>query len=180
MGIEIERKFLVNEVPKDYGQSIMISIEQGYLNVSPAIRVRKQGEQYFLTYKGEHNADEGDESRIGHTEYNLPLDAESYVHLLEKADGHIIRKMRCILPLNEDAYDPAFLEQNAGVKARVNTGTIKIELDLFKAPHEGLVLAEVEFPSEEAAAAYRPASWFGKEVTNDPEYSNARLSLKGS
>ncbi|MBQ4417465.1 MAG: hypothetical protein II868_07210, partial [Butyrivibrio sp.] len=72
MGIEIERKFLVKEVPKDYGQSIMIAIEQGYLNVSPAIRVRRQGDQYFLTYKGEHTAEDGDDNRIGHTEYNLP------------------------------------------------------------------------------------------------------------
>ena len=186
MGIEIERKFLVKEIPKNYGENISVPIEQGYLNISPAIRVRRQGDQFFLTYKGGRgeeavtNGEEGATAAsfgIGQTEYNLPLDEETYRHLLEKADGIIIRKTRYILPLNEDAYDPEYLEENAGLKARIATGTIKIELDLFKVPRNGLMMAEVEFPSEEAAMKYRPASWFGEEVTNDRNYSNAHLSM---
>ncbi len=51
-----------------------------------------------------------------------------------------------------------------------------IELDVFEDAHEGLVVAEVEFPDEETAQAYRPADWFGEEVTGDPHYSNAWLS----
>ena len=39
-----------------------------------------------------------------------------------------------------------------------------------------LVLAEVEFPTEEEAAAFQPPDWFGAEVTYDPAYTNARLS----
>ena len=190
MGIEIERKFLVKDIPKNYGENISIPIEQAYLNVSPAIRVRRQGEQFFLTYKGgrgEELVADGDTGfgspfgtgGIGQSEYNLPLDEETYRHLLEKADGVIIRKTRYLLPLNEDAYDPAYLEENAGLKARVATGTIKIELDLFKTPRKGLMIAEVEFPSEDAARNYRPASWFGDEVTSDKNYSNAHLSVDG-
>ena len=190
MGIESERKFLVKDIPKNYGENISVPIEQGYLNVSPAIRVRRQGEQFFLTYKGgrgEEIVTDSDDilgdsfatGGIGQTEYNLPLDEETYRHLLEKADGVIIRKTRYILPLNEDAYDPEYLEANAGLKARIATGTIKIELDLFKRPRKGLMMAEVEFPSEDAAKHYKPAAWFGEEVTNNKEYSNAHLSIDG-
>ena len=190
MGIEIERKFLVKDIPKNYGENVSIPIEQAYLNVAPAIRVRKQGEQFYLTYKsgrGEELVAEGAPELgtsfgmggIGQTEYNLPLDEETYRHLLEKADGVIIRKTRYLLPLNEDAFEPAYLEENAGLKARIATGTIKIELDLFKTPRKGLMIAEVEFPSEDAAKNYKPASWFGDEVTNDRNYSNAHLSVEG-
>ena len=51
------------------------------------------------------------------------------------------------------------------------------ELDVFAAPYEGLYLAEVEFPSKEAAEAFTPPSWFGEEVTYSPLYHNSTLSL---
>ena len=57
-------------------------------------------------------------------------------------------------------------------------GALKIELDVFDAPYAGTIIAEVEFPSEEAAAAYKPAEWFDEDVTGDHEYSNARMSLR--
>ena len=43
---------------------------------------------------------------------------------------------------------------------------------------EGRVIAEVEFPDEESAKMYRPASWFKCEVTGDPKYSNASMSME--
>ena len=55
-------------------------------------------------------------------------------------------------------------------------GNILIELDVFKAPFEGRMIAEVEFPDEESARNYRPAVWFGEEVTGDHRYSNAYMS----
>ena len=53
---------------------------------------------------------------------------------------------------------------------------LSIELDIFKAPYEGMFLAEVEFPSEEAAKAYQPPKWFGEDVTYSAEYHNSTLS----
>ena len=53
-----------------------------------------------------------------------------------------------------------------------------IELDVFDEPYKGFVLAEVEFPDEETAAAYVPAGWFGEEVTGDRRYSNAQMSME--
>ena len=175
MGIEIERKYLIDKIPSNLEQYPVHVIEQGYLNIYPAIRIRRDGENYYMTYKGVHSED-----GIGQVEYNLPLYEPSYRHLLEKADGRLIRKKRYIIPINEDAYDEAFLEAHPDIRARVKNGGIRIELDIFAdsapAPFEDLVLAEIEFPSEEAAAAYRPASWFGEDVTGQKEYSNAYLS----
>lgn len=90
-------------------------------------------------------------------EYNLPLTAESYEHLLAKADGNIITKKRYEIP----------------------DGTGKtIELDLFEGVFSGLTLAEVEFESIEEANAYIPPSWFTKDVTMDAAYHNSNMSKK--
>ena len=54
-----------------------------------------------------------------------------------------------------------------------------IELDVFEAPFQGLVLAEVEFSSEEQALAFTPPAWFGQDVTFSKKYHNSRLSCLG-
>ena len=43
----------------------------------------------------------------------------------------------------------------------------------------GLVTAEVEFPSEREADEYEPPSWLGTEVTGDSDYSNQSLAQRG-
>ena len=197
MGIEIERKFTVKELPADLEKYPYHEIEQAYLNVNPAIRVRRQDDIYYMTYKckedlrgmgansdaaaggrqsaGDRSGDEGDsgkDANIGQTEYNMPLNRESYEHLKSKADGNVIMKKRYLIPLNEDAFDAEF--EKAGVN--LDRGTMKIELDVFEGVFEGRVLAEVEFPSEEAAKAYKAAYWFDNDVTSDIKYSNSQMS----
>ena len=162
MGVEIERKYTVKELPKDLDKYPFHVIEQGYLNVKPAIRVRREDDDYYMTYKNrEAYASKGQDAEktelIGAMEYNLPLDKESYEHMLTKADGNVIRKKRYLIPTHDG---------------------LTIELDVFGAPYEGTIIAEVEFSSEEAAAAYSPEEWFDEDVTGNPEYSNARMSLK--
>jgi CYTH domain-containing protein len=179
MGIEIERKFTVSRLPENLQQYPCHIIEQGYLNVSPAIRVRRQDDGYYMTYKGLRKEITGDiDAPIGQTEYNLPLDENSYNHLLAKADGNVIRKKRYIIPLNENAFEEQALLLDNELSKALAAGDIKIELDIFEEPFDGRILAEVEFPSEEAARAYRPAPWFEKEVTGDPKYSNAHMSAE--
>ena len=175
MGIEIEKKFTVRELPADLDKYPYHIIEQGYLNTSPAVRVRREDDHYYMTYKGSAPAEEGG---IGKVEYNMPLDAESYAHLVEKSDGNIIKKTRHLLPLNEGAFDSEYLSANPQIKSAVEKGDIKIELDVFKDYFEGRLLAEVEFPSEEAASAYHPASWFLEDVTGDYHYSNSYMSTE--
>jgi len=53
-----------------------------------------------------------------------------------------------------------------------------VELDVFAEPFKPLVIAEVEFESEEAAGAYEPEEWFLEDVTKDARYHNSNLSRK--
>ena len=145
------------------------------MNVSPAVRVRREDDNYYMTYKGAAPADSG---TIGKVEYNMPLDEAAYTHMVAKCDGNIIKKTRYLIPLNEDAFDSEFLASDPGLRAAIGNGEIKIELDVFKAPFEGRILAEVEFPSEEAARAYHMASWFSEDVTGNHAYSNSTMSTE--
>lgn len=54
--------------------------------------------------------------------------------------------------------------------------SLTAEIDLFHGIYEGLILIEVEFPSAADADAFEAPVWFGKEVTEDPAYSNSSLS----
>ena len=75
--MEIERKFLIQKMPSDLENYKSRLIEQAYLNVKPVVRVRREDETYYMTYKGG--------GMMAREEYNLPLDADSYAHLLQKA-----------------------------------------------------------------------------------------------
>lgn len=179
MGVEIERKFTVKKLPDNLEQCKVHIIEQGYLNVVPAIRVRREDDHYYMTYKVKKDfltANTEDSDDIGKTEYNMPLDAESYEHLVNKADGNVIRKKRYLIPINEDAFDKEYLKAHSELLKIVDEGDIKIELDVFEAPFDGRILAEVEFPNEDMARNYNPADWFDEDVTDDVRYSNAHMS----
>lgn len=158
--MEIERKFLVKKLPDNLSSYSFHLIEQAYLNTNPVIRIRRQDEDYYLTYKGK--------GLLAREEYNLPLNKESYYHLLEKADGNIISKKRYLIPL----VHPDF----RGTLTADSPSSLLIELDIFEAPFCPLIIAEVEFTSETAAKAFIPPDWFGQEVTENPAYHNSNLS----
>jgi len=145
--MEIERKFLIKELPFSLEGFKKRDIEQAYLCTEPVIRVRRDNEDYFITYKSK--------GLIVREEYNLPLTKDSYEHLLKKADGNIITKTRYEIP-----------EKNG----------LTIELDIFEGRFKGLMLAEVEFETKEAAMAYVPPAWFGEDVSNSSKYHNSTLS----
>jgi len=148
MGKEIERKFLIKELPANLSEYPFHELTQGYLNTDPVVRVRKEDDTYYLTYKGK--------GVIEKEEYNLPLNEDAFLHLLPKADGNIISKKRYLIPC--DPYT--------------------IELDVFDKPFAPLIIAEVEFPTLEEAKAFTPPEWFSKDVTGDYHYSNSYLSQK--
>ena len=50
MGVEIEKKFLVSRIPDNLSVYDFHMIEQAYLNVHPAIRVRREDDIYYMTY----------------------------------------------------------------------------------------------------------------------------------
>lgn len=55
---------------------------------------------------------------------------------------------------------------------------IQLSWTYFEGLFSGTVLAEVEFPTIEAANSYTPPSWFIQDVTNNPDYHNSNMSKK--
>ena len=142
--MEIERKYLIHKLPENLSTYPCKKIQQAYLCTNPVVRIRRQDDQYILTYKGK--------GLMVREEYNLPLNQESYEHLLKKADGLILTKTRYLLPLPQG---------------------LTIELDVFDAPYENLWLAEVEFSSV-------PPEWFGEDVTFSGKYHNSAMAMPGA
>ena len=54
-----------------------------------------------------------------------------------------------------------------------------VELDVYAGDLDGLLTAEIEFPSEQASAAFEPPGWLGPEITGDERYANQSLALRG-
>lgn len=161
--MEIERKFTIKELPANLENQTCLIIEQAYLNTDPVIRIRRQNDEYYLTYKGK--------GLLAREEYNLPLNKEAYEHLRTKADGNIISKKRYLFPIDTPEFKEGYLPP-------ADMPALTIELDVFEAPFTPLVIAEVEFPDEEAANAFIAPSWFAEDVTFNKEYHNSNLSLK--
>lgn len=144
--MEIERKYLIKSLPENLTQYPIRLIEQGYLCTEPVVRIRRDNDKYELTYKSK--------GLMIREEHNLPLTEESYEHLKAKVDGHLITKKRYMIPL--EPYT--------------------IELDVFEGVHAPLILAEVEFPTEEEANAFVAPVWFDEDVTFSSMYHNSSLS----
>ena len=161
--MEIERKFTVKTLPVNLDKYPFHIIEQAYLNTDPVVRIRKEDDNYYLTYKGK--------GLMTREEYNLPLNEQSYYHLRDKADGNIIAKKRYLIPLENPTFASNF-------QLSVDQVSLTIELDIFETPFDNLIIAEVEFPNKESAEAFLPVDWFLEDVTNNPEYHNSNLSRK--
>ncbi len=160
--MEIERKFTIKSLPDNLESYPCHHIEQAYLNVTPVVRVRKENDEYYLTYKGV--------GMLAREESNLSLNKEAYYHLREKADGNIISKKRYLIPLQ----NPGFKE---GFPTPPEDYCLTIELDVFDPPFAPLIMAEVEFGSKEAAEAFVPPDWFDEDVTYREECHNSYMAL---
>lgn len=149
---EIERKFLVEEIPEEIiGISTIASVEQFYLSLEPEVRIREESfagvKAYTFTLKRG--------SGISREECNikLSLSSKEYANLKQMAIG-IIKKYRYT----------------------VQYRAFKTTIDVFLDNLEGIMLCEVEFPSLEYAEQYKPEPWMGKEVTGDKRYANQSLA----
>lgn len=145
MAIEIERKFLV--IGNEWRDAPAVFYSQGYLNreKTRTVRVRIAGEQGFLTIKGISQGI----SRV-EFEYEIPLaDARELLLLCEQP---LIEKYRRKIPL----------------------GGFVWEVDEFLGDNQGLVVAEIELPTEDAI--FPTPEWVGEEVTEDARYFNSNLA----
>jgi adenylate cyclase len=147
--IEIERRFLVDALPADLPEPVVI--EQAYLTTVPvSLRVRRMGDRRILTIKSG--------SGLERTEIERDLTQPEFDALWNEATELRIEKRRHHVPLGD------------GWTA---------ELDLFDGWLAGRRLVEVEFPSVEVADAFTPPAWFGREVTTDPRFTNSSLARNG-
>ena len=145
--VERERKYLLAEVPALSGPGTRL--RQGYLAIdgSVSVRVRESGEAgCTLTVKAGRGA--------VRTELEWPLTVEQFNAAWDQTRGRRVHKTRHLVPLDEHTID----------------------VDVFHDDLDGLLLAEVEFGSDDALAAFEPPAWFGPEVTDDEVYTNASLA----
>lgn len=146
MAVEIERKFLVKDLGCIAGRK-GIRYRQGYLcsGQGVTVRVRSDGSRAFLTVKGPSTG-------FSRAEFEYPIPADQADEILDTLCRRpLIEKTRYVLP----------------------HGELKWEIDVFEAENAGLVVAEIEVPSESHVVEL-PA-WVGEEVTADRRYANAAL-----
>jgi adenylate cyclase len=146
--IEHERRFLVvgNEWRRD---AVPSAIRQGYLSGGGrlSVRVRRRGDQAFLTLKSKSRG----ASRV---EFEYPIPAEHADYLLNwGCDRLPIEKVRYELALDGRIW----------------------EIDEFLGANRGLVLAEIELDRPDEPLELPP--WIGREVTGDTRFSNSHLYL---
>ena len=147
--IEIERKFLVKANDFKNLAVSSVNIKQAYLSKDPhrTVRIRIKNKQAFLTIKGISSA-----SGMSRFEWEKELTLEEGEMLFQLALPTVIVKTRYIVP----------------------QGSLSFEVDVFEGDHQGLILAEIELPSESTSIVLPP--WIGKEVTGDQRYYNSYLS----
>ena len=147
MAQEIERKFLVKG---DFKQEVFKStrITQGYLSSVPerTVRVRVKGEKGFITIKGI-----GNESGASRYEWEKEIPVDEVRELLRICEPGVIDKTRYL----------------------VKNGPYTFEVDEFYGDNEGLTVAEIELPDEQAQ--FERPEWLGEEVTVDVRFYNSML-----
>ena len=90
-------------------------------------------------------------------ELDWPIDRIQFETLWKRTGERRVRKTRHRVPFDHHVAD----------------------VDVFADHLDGLMMVEVEFDSDESMAAFEPQSWFGREVTDDPRYSNAVMAVDG-
>ncbi len=148
MALEIERKFLVgSDAWRAHVESREL-LRQGYLSSGAAcsIRVRIAGDLAWLNLKAKR-------SGMTRLEFEYPIPrSEADEILSELATGPILEKYRHRIPMGELVW----------------------EIDEFLGANAGLVVAEIELPTE--STEFACPEWLGEEVTADERYYNFNLA----
>ena len=145
MGLEIERKFLAQNVSflsSIYGEEMI----QGFLftKKEKSMRVRITGRKATLTVKGETVG-------LVRQEFEYPIPIEDARELITMCERPLVEKCRYEIPW----------------------GSLVWEVDVFHGENEGLIVAEIELPDVDCILDL--PEWIGEEVTNDPRYLNCNL-----
>jgi CYTH domain-containing protein len=148
MGIEIERKFLVNkEKWRELLKGENSLFRQGYILSDPekTIRVRLTDSTGHLTIKG---------LTVGasRAEYEYAIPKEDAQQLLDNFCDSELSKIRYYI-----TYDGKLWE-----------------VDEFLGRNEGLIVAEIELTDENEP--FSLPDWVDREVTSEKKYSNSNLA----
>jgi adenylate cyclase len=151
VGTEIERKFVVADVPGPEVLGPGVRLRQGYLAEEGAtqVRLRISDTGAVLTVKAGRG--------LSRTEVEVAIGPDGAEALWPHTAGRRVEKVR----------------------HRVPVGDLVAEVDLYEGVLRGLSTVEVEFGSLEAATAFRPPAWFGRDVTEEPGWDNASLARRG-
>src|SRR3954451_19043153 len=140
MAVEIERRFRLESAPRWLADCPVRRIAQGYLSAGDGgeVRLRRGEDERELTVKrGRGEVRE---------EVEVALDDFQFEALWPLTESRRIAKSRHLIEVRDDLI---------------------AEVDVYDGGLDGLVVAEVEFPSEAAAEAFEPPDWLGTEVTGD-------------
>jgi CYTH domain-containing protein len=161
--LEIEKKFLIdyNKIPRDILEKAKKILEkaekkkivQYYIKFDPETRVRSIDNEKF--FKTEKRGIPG--KTLSRVEIEEEISREQYSEILKKNCSDF-----CV---QKDRYNIGFMG-------------VTIELDVYSEELKGLVVAEIEFDSEQDANKFTPPSWFGEDVTSNKEFKNASLAQK--
>jgi len=144
--MEIERKFLVSEMP-DVSGIAAIPYERYYTRIEEGFseRIQRKGEWYEIETKRKI-------SNLEHDKNKRSISKEEFESLRPQAVGAGIVR---------DSYN---ISDNP-----------RISIKVYHGQFEGLVRAEVEFDSVTAAQAFTPLPWMGREITGTPLGLDAEL-----
>jgi adenylate cyclase len=156
--IEIERKFLIKELPNHLTDLPHVQITQGYLAFDKRgleVRLRKIDEARYLAIKIPH-----DDTRV---EREITLNDKQFEELWPATKGRRLRKTRYCVP---------------------NDG-LMIEIDVYQGVASGMIVAEVEYPDRASAGAFRKPDWLGvgnhlcREIQQSPSGHGIRSANSG-
>jgi len=150
MAKEIERKFIVTSDAWRYEADEGTLLLQGYVAAQSSNSVR-------VRIRGDGQASFTVKMGTGlvRDEFEYPVPIGDARRMLRGCVGNVIDKSRHL----------------------VRRGAFVWEVDVYNGALDGLVVAEVELNNEDDDPPL-PA-WAGREITDDPAYSNASLALKG-
>jgi adenylate cyclase len=150
MGIEIERKFLVDhqqwqQLSKPAGNKL----RQGYIldDIDRTIRLRIADQQAYLTFKS-------GTAGISRNEYEYQIPVNEAEELFDQFVKSRLEKTRYCITYNYKLW----------------------EVDVFEGENQGLIVAEIELNSEHEQFDLPP--WVTTEVSGDERYYNSCLAVK--
>ena len=164
MNKEIERKYAVKYIPKDFKIEKIIYIKQAFIyrDKLTLIRVRDikekyptENQKYIYTLKTKGDIEYNNDYNIAKKyEIENEIPKEEFEKLIKKPISNIIEKTRITIPIENN---------------------LKVEIDVYHDYLEGLLTAEIEFQNEELATNFNKPDWLGEEL-GFKKLSNRKLA----